>query len=189
MSRHDGRIGRRLAIYGPPGSGKTTLASRLADVLGVPQIELDALYHLPNWGVPATEEFRAKVRGVLEQANAGFTIDGNYSIVRDLVFERIETAIWLRQPFRVVYPRVCRRTLKRVTSRELLWGTNRERWRDVLGRESMFLYGITRWRPQQERLRAALGERPEQVRLFILRSDVEVEEFVARVRAEHGGLP
>lgn len=32
-----------LALAGPPGAGKTTLARRLLDVLGVPRLEIDAL--------------------------------------------------------------------------------------------------------------------------------------------------
>jgi adenylate kinase family enzyme len=39
----------RIAVIGPSGSGKTRLAGRLAGVLGVAHVELDALHHGPNW--------------------------------------------------------------------------------------------------------------------------------------------
>ncbi len=188
MSRHDGRVGRRIALYGPSGSGKSTTAGRLAEAIGVPHIELDALHHLPNWGVPERDDFRAKVAAALDAAGDGWVCDGNYSTVRDLVFERAETAVWLRLPFWRVYPRVCRRTIRRVWTRELLWGTNRERWRDVLGWNSMFRFGITTWRPHMAKMRSAFRERPEEMRLFILRSDAEVDTFIARARAEEGKL-
>ncbi len=35
---------RRIVIFGRGGAGKTTLASRLSEALGVPTAELDALY-------------------------------------------------------------------------------------------------------------------------------------------------
>lgn len=180
MPRHDGRIGRRIVVHGPSGSGKSTLADQLARALNVPHIELDALHHLPNWGVPPPDDFRASVAAHLDAATGGFVVDGNYTGVRDIVWERAETAVWLQLPFATVYPRLCRRTWRRVRTRELLWGTNRERWQDLLGWHSMFRYGITAWRPHRRRMIVALASRPPAMRLFILHSDAEIAAFVER---------
>ncbi|MBT8194426.1 MAG: AAA family ATPase [Acidimicrobiia bacterium] len=35
----------RIAVVGPPGSGKTTVARELADRLHLPHIELDSIFH------------------------------------------------------------------------------------------------------------------------------------------------
>ena len=87
--------------------------------------------------------------------------------------------VWLRLPFRVVYPRLVRRTLQRAVSRELLWGTNRERWRDVLGRESMLVWGISNWKAHHRKMRARLRQAPPGVRIVVLRSSREVVGFLA----------
>ena len=40
---------RRIAVIGVTGSGKTTLAQNLAELLGLVHIELDAIHWGPNW--------------------------------------------------------------------------------------------------------------------------------------------
>ncbi len=43
------RFGRRIAVVGTSGAGKTTFSARLAVLLDCPHIELDAFQHRPNW--------------------------------------------------------------------------------------------------------------------------------------------
>jgi gluconate kinase len=40
---------RRILVTGCSGAGKTTVAAALAEVLGIPHHELDALFHGPGW--------------------------------------------------------------------------------------------------------------------------------------------
>jgi adenylate kinase family enzyme len=170
--------GRRIAVYGPSGSGKTTLARRLSERLAVPYIELDALFHQPGWQPAPRDEFRAKVAAALVANPDGWVVDGNYSSARDIVLAEADTAVWIRLPFWRVYPRLVTRTLRRAATRELLWGTNRERWRDVVGRDSMLVWGIRHWRRHHEGMRASLAARPPGQRLIVVRSPGQVEALV-----------
>lgn len=174
------RSGRKIVVYGPSGSGKSTFARTLAGELGLPHIELDAIFHnRPDWNDATTEEFRAAVHERIAANPDGWVADGNYlSMVGDLLLDAADTAIWLRLPFRVVYPRLVHRTLRRAITREQLWGTNYERWRDVLGPQSMLVWGIRMWRPTQRRTRAWLRDAPPGVRIVVLTTPGRVARFL-----------
>ncbi len=117
---------RRVSVVGNTGSGKTRLAKQLAARLGVPHLELDAIFHQPNWTPLPTDEFRARVAAVV--ADDAWVVDGNYSSVRDLVWQRADTVVWLDVPRGTVMWQVVARTLRRMASGEELWNGNRERW-------------------------------------------------------------
>jgi adenylate kinase family enzyme len=115
---------QRISIVGNSGSGKTTLGRRLADQLGAPFVELDSLYHQPGWEPLPTEEFQSRVAAVA--AEDRWVVDGNYSAVREILWQRADTVIWFDLPRGVVMARVVRRTLRRTLTREELWNGNRE---------------------------------------------------------------
>ena len=119
---------RRVSVVGTSGSGKSTLARELAAILGVPYLELDAVHHQPGWEPLPTGEFRRLVAA--EAAADGWVIDGNYGKVRDLVWARADTVVWLDLPKRTVMRQIVWRTLRRVSRRQELWNGNRERWRN-----------------------------------------------------------
>jgi adenylate kinase family enzyme len=114
----------RVAIVGTSCAGKTTLARSLSRVLGTPHTELDALYWGPNWTPVPREEFRSRVQAAV--AAPSWIIDGNYSVVRDLVWGGATTLVWLNYPFGLVFPRAVRRTLRRIRTQEALFAGNRE---------------------------------------------------------------
>lgn len=175
-------LGRRIVVYGASGSGKTTTAGRIARVLGLPHIEIDGLYHLPGWQEPEPEDFREKVRARLAECSDGWVVDGNYSRLTDIVLAGADTAIWLRLPFRTTYPRLVKRTLRRAWTGEMLWGTNRETWRQLLSRDSMLIFGIQHYRLQPRKTREKLLlQRPANVRTIVLRSDAAVERLLRRI--------
>ena len=90
----------------------------------MPHIELDALYWGPSWTARPALEFRANV----SQATAAtaWVCDGNYSVVRDLTWERANTLIWLNYSFSVVFYRAIARTLTRLVTRERVFSENQE---------------------------------------------------------------
>ncbi len=176
-------VGRRIVVFGPSGSGKSTLARNIGERLALPVIELDALFHRPNWEETPVDEFRAKVLGALDGHSDGWVCDGNYGKVRDITLSRADTAVRLRLPFRVVYWRLFRRTVTRAWTKESLWGTNHESWRlSFLSRDSILLWGLTHWRAHHRGIDHALATIPHRANVIDLRSSGEVDRFLERLK-------
>ncbi len=121
---------RRVSVVGVSGSGKSTLGRDLAARLGVRYAELDAIFHQPGWTPLDSAQFRRRVTSIA--SGDGWVIDGNYSAVRPLVWERADTVVWLDLPRRTVMRRLIWRTIRRAAGRTELWNGNRERWRNLL---------------------------------------------------------
>ena len=113
----------RIVISGTMGSGKTTLARAVAGLLSAPHVEMDALRHGANWIGTPDEVFRERVSEAL--SGPTWVVDGNYGVVRDMVWSRAETLVWLDYPFRTSTRRLWR-TLRRCITKEVLWNGNRE---------------------------------------------------------------
>ena len=116
---------RRVNVVGTSSSGKSTLAIALAERLSVPYIELDALHWEPNWAEAPSEVMRERVRSAI--GGETWVVDGNYSAVRDLVWARADTVVWLDLPLPTILARYATRTVRRLTTRQELWSGNRER--------------------------------------------------------------
>lgn len=132
---------KRIAIVGTTGSGKTTLAEQLAARLGIPMIDLDALFWEANWTPTDLQLFRQRVSQAVTTEQ--WITSGNYSKARDLIWGKADTLVWLDYPLGLVLYRLLRRALQRIITQEELWGGNRETWRgQFLSRDSLFLYAL-----------------------------------------------
>src|SRR5262249_526816 len=105
---------RRVSVVGNSGSGKTRVARRIGERLRVPCLELDSVHHQANWQPLDIDIFRARVRE--HTAGDGWVVDGNYSAVRDLVWSRADTVIWLDLSRPVVMWQVVGRTVSRAVT-------------------------------------------------------------------------
>ena len=104
----------RILILGRTGSGKTTLARELAGTLGVPHVELDSLFFGPNFTTVPLEVLRERTSAAI--AGEQWVTDGNKRAVRDLVWPRADTIIWLDYPITVSLWRLGKRALRRTST-------------------------------------------------------------------------
>jgi adenylate kinase family enzyme len=148
---------KRIVIIGRTGSGKTTLARELAAALDMPHVELDALYFGPDFSTVPLAVLRERTSAAL--AGNRWVTDGNKSAVRDLVWPRADTIIWLDYSLVVSLWRLGKRAL----------------WRTSVLRAQAAETGEKRKLPKQflsgargvlRALRSHMGQRREYPKLF-----------------------
>ena len=178
------QLGRRISVVGTTGCGKTTTAGGLAERLKIPHVELDALYWGPDW-VPVPQDI-FRQRAALAAHGDEWVIDGNYSGVRDMVWRRADSVIWLDYALATVLWQLARRTIGRSIRREELWHGNRESLRrSFLSRDSILLWALRTYR-RKRRDYPVLLRRPEHAHLSTiqLRSPAAAREWLSGLAPE-----
>lgn len=179
----------RLVIVGTSCSGKTTLARELSRILRAPCIELDSIHWKPAWQPRPEEEFRQMVSEVV--SGERWVIDGNYSRVRDIVWARGTTIIWLNYPFRIVLWRALCRSVKRAATQEELFSGNRESFRkSFFSRESIILWVVSSHHRLRRNYRRILdnGDYPH-LRVIELRNPAQTERLIDSIGRVPGPKP
>lgn len=181
---------RRIIVVGASSSGKSTLGAELARRFDVPFIELDALWWLPGWVEREHEEFRDLVRQAIED-RAGWVIAGNYSRQMDISWPLADTVVWLDFPLRITIPRILRRSWHRWRNRELLWGTNQERFWPQLkfwDEQSSLVAFNLKWHRRRRRRYEAFAVAPEWGHLTFVRLH-RPHELETWLEAQSADLP
>jgi adenylate kinase family enzyme len=170
-------VKRVAVITTASGCGCTTFGKALAERLGVPYVELDALFWRPGWVESTSEELRAAVEPIV--ATDAWVIDGGYwGRLGDVVVKRSELVVWLDLRIATWLPRLLRRTMRRIVRREVLWNGNRETFRGAfLGRDALIPYMLRNYR----RRRRVYPDRLSSYDHVRLRSQREVEDFLRSV--------
>lgn len=129
---------QRIVILGVTGSGKTTFGRKLAARLGYPATDLDDLHWLPGWTERATEDFYALADATAQKPQ--WVIIGNYSKVRNAVWPRADTFIWLDYPFPHVFRQLLRRSVMRAIDKNPICNGNIESWKQFFSKNSIMVW-------------------------------------------------
>lgn len=127
------------------------------------------------------------MRGLVEERTreGAWVVDGNYSKLRDIVWARADTVVWLDYGFPRAFGQLLWRTIRRSVTGEELWQGNRESFRRAFFlRDSILLWAIRTHR-RRRRLYPRLLARPENahLRLVRLRSPRDARRWLARLSA------
>ena len=147
---------QRIAVVGRAGAGKTTVALRLGEALGLPVVHLDALFWQPDWTPVPRALFEERQAAAI--AEDRWIIDGGYLTPPcwPQRARRADLIVVAEAPLLVCLWRVIRRSLRRSA------GAPRPD-RVAGGGEQLspyFLWWIVRWglrHPQLARTLAAEG--------------------------------
>jgi len=165
---------QRIVILGTTGSGKTTLAKRLSKKLGIPHVELDALYWNPNWVETEVKPFREKIKNALDQET--WVVDGNYSKGRDLIWPKAQTVIWLNYSFFTILRQICKRTFANSKAKKELWpGCPETFHKQLLTKDSIFVWFLRSYWKKRRTIPEYLKEYPD-LRVIRVRSPKELDE-------------
>lgn len=181
-------IGTRIHVMGDSCAGKSTLAARLADGLGLDFVDMDAINWLPNWvGLNATDpdEFDRRLQGAT--AGDGWIVAGSYTGHAQAVFwARLDTVVWLDLPLPLLLRRVMTRSWRRWRTKELLWGTNYEKfWPQLMvwrKEESLVWWIITTYTRRRRQMLSFMADpRWRHIRFVRLTSPEEIETWTAEI--------
>lgn len=171
LDRHDLD---RVNVVGLTGSGKSTFARRLATALNSEFVEMDQLFHGPNWAEPEVHVFRERVKNAIDGDH--WVLDGNYhSKKHDLKWQRVTAIVWMDTPFlQNIWQSTTRAIHRGLTQQELWPGTgNREHLATAFfSRKSIILWALINYRRLQKRYRAVRdGSDWHHIPFIQLRSD------------------
>jgi adenylate kinase family enzyme len=172
---------KRIAIIGSTGSGKSTLARALAARLALTHTELDSLHWLPGWIERNDADFRPLVEA--STAQPSWVIDGGYSEVRDLVWARADTIIWLNYSFSRTAWQLLRRTYRRNTYREPCCNGNYESWRLSFSKDSILLWLLKSYWRNRRTFPPALSKYGNGKSVYVFRSPKETTAWLRKVGA------
>ncbi|MBF0580242.1 adenylate kinase [Erysipelotrichaceae bacterium RD49] len=85
-----------VLVIGSPGSGKSTLSRKLGDILDLPVIHLDLLWHLPDQTTVSEEVFDKRL--MTELNKPCWIIDGNFLRTVPLRLEKADLVLFLDYP-------------------------------------------------------------------------------------------
>lgn len=168
----------RIVIIGAAASGKTTLAFNMAVKLGLPVIDLDDLHWQPGWKTTPRDEFKSEVRKSASKDK--WIIAGNYSGVRDLVWNRADTVIWLDYNFSMNFWRLLKRTAHRLVDKKPVCNGNHETLSNVFSKNSLIPWFLKTFHERRREYDEIFNDKKTYPHLNKIRlnSQEEADEFL-----------
>ncbi|MFF5081366.1 adenylate kinase [Actinoplanes sp. NPDC000266] len=164
-------------MYGVTGAGKSTMAARIGERLGLPYHSIDDLMWEPGWVEVPDEIQRDRIREVC--AADAWVIDAAYMKWADIVLSRTDLIVGLDMPRHVSFGRLVRRSLTRVIRRTEICNGNRESFRNLLlDRDSLLYFHFRSWGRKRARMRQWQAH-PDFPETILLRSPGEARDWLA----------
>jgi adenylate kinase family enzyme len=169
-------IVKKVIIIGSGGAGKSTLARKLGEVIGIKVHHLDALYWKPGWKMTGKDEWEEIVLKIIKEET--WIIDGNFGGTMDIRAQAADTVIFLDYS--------TTRCLYGIIKRRIMYhGRTRPDMNE--GCPEKLDWQFIKWVAEYKRKKApAIIEKLEQYRLegkeiYHFTTPLETEEFIAEL--------
>lgn len=169
---------KRILVIGSGGAGKSTFASDLGAILGLPVIHLDRAYWKPGWETPSKKEWSKTVDSLIAQHE--WIMDGNFGGTLPQRIKRADAIILLDTSRWICLWRVLKRYVKyRGRHRPDMTPGCHERF------DREFVKWIWNYPSKSRPAKLALLEKtPPDQRVVILDSTREIARFLDETRRE-----
>ena len=168
---------KRIAVVGPVGAGKSSLAAELGRLLGIRVLHLDTLFWKPGWVPTPADEWEAMQRR--ELASSTWIADAQYDDILPDWVEEADTVVFLDVSSLVCLWRVGRRRLDRGGSGATPAGTEPGA---IHGALRKFLRNQWLYRTKVRReLLAELGRERAGRRIVVVRRSGDADKFLRSV--------
>ncbi|MCL2483850.1 MAG: hypothetical protein FWD89_02100 [Firmicutes bacterium] len=87
---------KKISIIGPSGTGKSTLAIKLGEILSLPVHHIDCYFWKEGWVEEDKEVLRKKIEEITNEEK--WVIDGTYRVTLENRFEKSDLIIYLNFP-------------------------------------------------------------------------------------------
>lgn len=164
---------RRVLVIGSGGSGKSTFATRLGELLHLEVHHLDKFFWRPGWVETPRDEWAKTVTELIDRDS--WIMDGNYSGTLDLRIQKCDTIVFLDLSRWLCLWRIMWRVLQ----------YRKERRPDMAaGCPEKLDPEFVRWvwnypRESKPKVMKLLAEHSESKQIVWLRSRAEVKNFLA----------
>jgi adenylate kinase family enzyme len=158
-------VPERVLVYGVTGTGKTTLAARIAARTDLPWHSVDDLTWEPGWVQVAVGEQRRRITAVCDEER--WILDTAYGTWRDIPLARVQLIVGLDYPRWISLGRLLRRTLLRAIDHRPICNGNTESFRQAFSKDSIVVWHFQSFSRKRARIRAWAADPagPEVVRL------------------------
>lgn len=160
-----------IVVIGVTGSGKTTLARKIAARTNRVHIDLDDCHWSPGWVSADADEFKARIAVAIKNAQPKeWVIAGNYSKARDFVWGQTQTIVALDYSFPISFWRIFSRSIKRIVTREKVCNGNVETFaKTFMDKDSILLWFFQTFYKRRRALQALIDTPGEYAHLRIIR--------------------
>lgn len=173
---------KRIVVGGSISSGKSTLSKILSKRLSIQNIELDEFFWSSNWKIRPLEEFKFLAREAV--SSPSWILCGNYSVLRPVIWSKVDTVVWLDYPFWLCFLRCFKRSIINILKKNPVCNGNYESFsRLFLKKESILWWLIRTFRSRNKKYESAITDpKYSHIKFIRLKSQKETDRWIESLK-------